>query len=798
MKRMLTLSLVLITFFLIGCSRRELVPDQIVKVRGDMQFLKPGSVSDSMELEVQSQRLSGMIGGRGSRHGISNIDVGLSVVNEESASFYINNKTLKSFKTKTDEGGRVKFKVVSENYVGPVKIKAEILDSKETITTDFELFYGITIFGKGQEALVNHRVEKPIGVKIFDRFGKGIEGVEVSFNGEISNKATAFPKSVISDDQGIAATSVSLDKESGKYPVMMDINYPGVFFPSIKVDILGIDPKGLILFLLGSLAIFIFGMKTMSEGLQRIAGNKLKQILDFLTKNRVMALFVGAITTAVIQSSSACAVMIVGFLNAGLLGLRQSMAAIMGANIGTTITGQIIALKIKNMAYPAVIVGIILMLLFRNKKLGNWGDFIFGFGLLFIGMKGMSDALHPLRDSETFRNFFAMFDCSPTGGVMPFASVIGAVIVGTLVTAIIQSSSATIGLTMALAGSGLISFWTAFPLILGDNIGTTITAVLASIPANRNSKRAGLFHAIFNISGTLLMTILLYITVKDIPIFLYFIEQITPGKVFQAEPINIEKHIAMAHSFFNIFMALAFLPFIGVFAGIIEKILPLDESEKKKVTYLEQNLLDTPELAFNQTVNELKYMLSVATKNVFRAYAELTGTKKGKKEKILRKEDVVDTLQEDITEYLIRLSEKQLSETQAAKIPRLIHCVNDAERIGDLAEKIQGLFNDIKENKLKFSEQAQNELKYMKELIENSYNELMNILSGDEKAFSRLVDNEKEIDLFAKEVSENNIRRLKEGTCITRSNFIFVRMINVFEKIGDHLENIGERIAEIK
>ncbi|PLX19886.1 MAG: hypothetical protein C0601_00735, partial [Candidatus Muiribacterium halophilum] len=791
MKKILALSLVIFTLFLAGCSKKDLFPDKIVKVRGDHQFLKPGNDSSNIELVVESQRISGFLGGKGNRQAIPNIPVKLTISGTKDVFFRKDGYKLFSTTKITDEGGRIKVQVSSENFVGTAKIKAEILDSNEEIFTEFEIYYGIIVFGKGQEALVNHRVEKPVGVRVFDKNGNPIEGIEVKFDSSISKDATAFPETVFSDTDGNAATSISLDKDTGKYPILINVNYPGIFFPSIKINILGVDPKGLILFLLGSLAIFIFGMKTMSDGLQRIAGSKLKQILNFLTRNRVMALIVGAVTTAVIQSSSACAVMIVGFLNAGLLGLRQSIAAIMGANIGTTITGQIIALKIKNMAYPAVIVGIILMLLFRNKKLGNWGDFIFGFGLLFIGMEGMSNALHPLRDSETFRSFFGMFDCTPVSGVMPLSSVLGAIFVGTLITAIIQSSSATIGLTMALAGSGLISFWTAFPLILGDNIGTTITAVLASIPANRNSKRAGLFHAIFNITGAALMTVLLYVTIKDTPIFLYFIENITPGKVLQSEPVNIEKHIAMAHSFFNIFMAIAFLPFIGLFAKVIEKILPLDESEKKKVTYLEQHLLETPELAFNQTIYEIKYMLSVATKNVFRAYAELTGNEKGKSEKILRKEEVVDTLQEDITEYLIRLSERQLSEEQAARIPRLIHCVNDAERIGDLAEKIQRLFSDIKENKLKFSDQAQKELDNMKELIEISYSELINILSGDEKAFARLTDNEKEIDLFAKRVSENNIARLKEGTCITRSNFIFVRMINVFERIGDHLENIG-------
>ncbi|MGM0607973.1 MAG: Na/Pi cotransporter family protein, partial [Candidatus Muiribacteriota bacterium] len=497
-------------------------------------------------------------------------------------------------------------------------------------------------------------------------------------------------------------------------------------------------------------------------------------------------------------SSSACTVMIVGFMNAGLLGLRQAMSAIMGANVGTTITGQIIAFNISELAYPAIILGIILYFFFKGKKIANWGECILGFGLLFLGMTTMSNSLYPLRESELFKTFFAMFDSTPVDGVVPFSNVIGAVIIGAVLTAVVQSSSATIGLTMALAGSGLINFYTAFPLILGDNIGTTITAVLATIGGNPMAKRAGIFHSIFNITGALVMVGLLYVQIDSQPIFLNFINRITPGDVFAGEALNIERHIAMAHSFFNVSMVIILLPFINYMAKFIEWIMPVREGEIK-ISYLEENLLSTPELALEQGRKELLYMINVASKNVFRAYKDLIGDKKEtKKEKVLRREELVDTLQEDITDYIIKLAEGYITEEQSERIAPMLHCINDAERIGDLAGKIVRAGGERKKLKINFSSMELENMKKIKNLIEKNFKELNKAFEGDGDAVKRIFKNEAEINSLTKEAVSKSSKHCVGPNCDDiRSSVLFIRAMSTFERIGDHIVNVADRIQYV-
>ncbi|MCK9226110.1 MAG: Na/Pi cotransporter family protein, partial [Candidatus Muirbacterium halophilum] len=696
----------------------------------------------------------------------------------------------------TDEGGKAKFKVFAQNKIGKIPVKIEVLNIDDIVSETVFLNYGVTLLGNRQEGVTGSVLERPVGIVIYDSNSNPLSDVSVNFEIRDNKDAFIYPSNIFSDLEGKAFATLKLGQNTGNNTVKMTPYKKGMNFPVINIKAVGFDYDKLIILLLGSLAIFIFGMKMMSDGLQSIAGNKLKSILSFLTENRFFALATGAIATAVIQSSSACTVMIVGFLNAGLLTLKQSIPAIMGANIGTTITGQIIALKISDLAYPAVIIGIFIILIFRGKKGVHWGDFIFGFGLLFIGMKGMSDSLFPLRESESFKYFFSVLDCSPVNGIMPLWKVAGTICIGSIITAVIQSSSATIGLTMALAGSGLISFWTAFPLILGDNIGTTITAIFASIPGSRNAKRAGIFHSIFNISGTVLMILLLYVSVDKTPIFLKFINWITPGDVFSPEPVNIEKHIAMAHSFFNVSMAVLFLPFTNKLASLVKFILP-EKDYEKTIIHLDENLLNTPELAFNQVQAEFEYMLSVAVKNLFRAYSEFMGIKTGKAEKIKRKEELIDNLQKEITEYLVKLSGKELNYELSERIPAFVHCVNDAERIGDLAEKIEKLSNVKLQNKLVFSQEALNDIEKMKKAIEHNYNILCSLISGKSQLLYELLKKDEDLNKLNSLLIEENISRTRSGECSDRSSIIFVEIMTVMERVGDHIVNIGERYKQI-
>jgi Na/Pi-cotransporter len=791
------LFLLLISIFisLTGCSKQELYAEKINILRGYDQYLRPGTWSDYIEVQVLSQKIPGLFGGKGNRESVS--DISLKISSDKSYEISVNELNNRSCEMKTDMGGKVRFRIFAENVTGRIPVRIEVLDIDDIISETIFVNYGVTILGKLQEGMTGSVLERPVGIILYNSASEPVSDVLVNFEIKDNKEAYVYPSNTISDHSGKASANLKLGKKTGKNTVTVIPHKSGMEFPVINIKAMGFDFKGLFILLLGSLAIFIFGMKMMSEGLQTIAGNKLKSILGFLTENRILSMTTGAVATAVIQSSSACTVMIVGFLNAGLLTLKQSIPAIMGANIGTTITGQIIALKISDLAYPAVIIGIFNILVFRGKKAGNWGEFIFGFGLLFIGMKGMSDSLYPLRESESFKYFFSLFDCSPVNGIMPLDKVTGAIFIGGIITAIIQSSSATIGLTMALAGSGIISFWTAFPLILGDNIGTTITAVFASIPGSRNAKRAGIFHSIFNISGTLVMIILLYIFVDSKPVFLKFIDWITPGEVFAGEPVNIEKHIAMAHSFFNVSMALVFLPFSNILATFVKFLLPEKDEEKSVVEHLDENLLNTPELAFNQVQNEFSFMLSTAVKNLFRAYSDFTGKDNGKTEKIRKKEEIIDELQEELTEYLVKLSGRELSYELSDRIPAFIHCINDAERIGDLAQKIERLSRTKKENKVEFSEKALKDIEKMKKNVEIHYGILCDILSGKSNLLYELLKKEDELNELNSQLIEENIDRTRSGECSDRSSIIFVEIMSVMERVGDHIVNIGERFRQI-
>jgi Na/Pi-cotransporter len=310
----------------------------------------------------------------------------------------------------------------------------------------------------------------------------------------------------------------------------------------------------LALTVIGGLAIFVYGMGLMSDGLKEIAGEKLKSALGYMTRNRFFAILAGAGVTALIQSSSATSVMTVGFVNAGLLTLQQAIGVIFGANIGTTITGQIVSFKLNDIALPAVTAGVVgLMIAKRVFSRGIWRT-VLGFGLLFFGMTIMSTELKELAAEPGFKKFFELFDCSPSNGYMPILSVLGAITVGTLCTMLVQSSSATIGITIALANSGVISIWSAIPIVLGDNIGTTITAAFAAIGANANAKRTALAHAMFNILGTILITLSFFIVINvdDIgaPAFLHAVNALTEGNGLIGE--NPGRHVAMAHTLFNI------------------------------------------------------------------------------------------------------------------------------------------------------------------------------------------------------------------------------------------------------
>ncbi|MDP7421342.1 MAG: Na/Pi cotransporter family protein, partial [bacterium] len=392
----------------------------------------------------------------------------------------------------------------------------------------------------------------------------------------------------------------------------------------------------------GGLGIFLFGMQIMSHGLQKLAGKRLKQFLETITSNPVSAVMVGAGVTAIIQSSSATTVMVIGFVNSGFMTLAQAIGVILGANIGTTITAQLIAFKISAYALPAAGVGFFMSLFSKDRKWRETGQVLLGFGLLFLGLSIMKGALTPLKESGAVKDVFMMFRNNPSL----------AVIAGAVMTMLLQSSSATIGLTMGMAGSGLIGFEIAVPFILGENIGTTITALLACIGTNVSAKRAALSHALFNIIGVVYVFIML-------KLFCRLVDVVTPGVA--NDPATIERHIANSHTLFNVVNTIIFLPFIKVFTRLTRKVIPGDEPVSQDPRWLDKRLLHTPFMAISATIKELHRMANLGRTMLKDTFTALFKDDEESLAAVFENEQAVDNLEHEITHYLVLIAEKDLS-----------------------------------------------------------------------------------------------------------------------------------------
>ena len=445
--------------------------------------------------------------------------------------------------------------------------------------------------------------------------------------------------------------------------------------------------------LIGGLGFFFFGMKTMSEGLKKIAGERLRAILHAVTKLPIMGVLVGALVTCFIQSSSATTVMTVGFVNAGLLALRQGISVVMGANIGTTFTAWLVSViavfKITHYALPLVGIGFAMNTFAKTKNAKFWGQVIMGFGMLFIGLGFMKDAFAPLKESQQVKDIFVAFSYNPILGVL----------VGMLVTMLLQSSSATIAIVQVLAFSGVISFPAAIPLILGDNIGTTITAELASMGTSVTARRVARSHTLFNVIGVLYMLFFVYTGW-----FVRFVDFIIPGKITIK---NVMFHIAVSHSLFNVVNAMIFLPFIGVLERMCMWIVPKKKGAiEMRPQYLERHLLNTPPIAMEQARNETARMLAVASDSVSTAVKSFLDDNLNSSKLVTEMEQAVDNLQSEITQYLIELSQRNLTPEESEELPVLIHSVNDVERIGDHSENIIELAERKIEKRMPFTEEA--------------------------------------------------------------------------------------------
>jgi phosphate:Na+ symporter len=429
----------------------------------------------------------------------------------------------------------------------------------------------------------------------------------------------------------------------------------------------------------GGLALFLFGMNKMSDNLQAVAGNEMRRILKKITDTPFKGVLVGLGVTSIVQSSSATTVMLIGLVNAGIMTLNQAVGVVMGANIGTTVTAQLIAFNIGKFAWAIVIIGVFFLFLKKSRAMEKWSSIILGFGLLFIGLNVMSGAVEPLKNSQVARDIMTNVAGNPFLGIL----------VGTIFTMIIQSSSASIGIVIVLAVNGLITYEGALYLVFGDNIGTTITAWLAGLGANHVAKRVAFVHTLFNVIGTVI-----FATLTHLGWYKYFINYITPGNVYAGE--NMARHIANSHTFFNVLNTIVFLPFTGFLARVATKVIPksgedtLSLGEPKHLNY---HLLGDADLAIDQSLKEMREMLRLVRRALVLSYEAYKEHNYKKQNKVAKIENAIDSLQKEVTLYLVSLNERSNADNVIRKIPSLLHTVNDIEKLGDYTVELNNILN---------------------------------------------------------------------------------------------------------
>ncbi len=538
----------------------------------------------------------------------------------------------------------------------------------------------------------------------------------------------------------------------------------------------------LVLGMLGGLALFLYGMQMMSTNLEAVAGNRMKQILERLTANRFLGVLVGAGITALIQSSSATTVMTVGFVNSGLMTLKQAIWIIMGANVGTTITGQLIALDIGALAPLIAFVGVAMLVFIKNKKVQHVGGIIAGIGVLFIGMGMMSDSMVPLRESPQFVSIVSKFT-NPLLGIL----------VGAVFTAIIQSSSASVGILQALAMSGVITLDSAVYVLFGQNIGTCITAVLASFGTSRNAKRTTVIHLMFNMIGTAIFVIICMVTP-----FTQWMMNFAPG-----DPVA---QIANVHTIFNITTTILLLPFGSVLEKIAIRILPDSQAPVKDADRWFEDLmaskhhLGVSTIAINQIHDEIQEMLSEAAKNVSQSFKAVEN---GNEEEVFQE---ISDREEEIDLCNVRLSQKISKILVLDQTPRDILSLNrmytilgNIERIGDHAMNLAEYAQTITEKNLNFSEFARKEFGIMESTCSEGMELLGKAAAGDSDfKLSQVQEIEQRIDDFTKQFRQNQIERMRAGNCNVESSILYSEMLTDYERIGDHMLNIAEAYSVIE
>ena len=530
----------------------------------------------------------------------------------------------------------------------------------------------------------------------------------------------------------------------------------------------------------GGLGMFIYGMQIMSQGLENAAGNKMKSLLEVLTKNKFLGVALGALITAVIQSSSATTVMVVGFVNAGIMNLTQAMGVIMGANIGTTITGWIVSmgewaafLKPSTIAPIAIAIGVVVMMVGKRRATKDVASIVVGFGLLFIGIDNMSSAMSGLKEVPAFTQLFVKLGSNPILGIL----------VGAGVTAIIQSSSASVGILQSLAVAGLIPFNSAVYIIMGQNIGTCVTAMMSSMGAKKNAKTAALMHLLFNIIGTAIFSV----------VSIAFFQIVNPA--WGRDMISATQ-ISTVHTAFNIATTLILFPASNLIIKLAKKIGRVNEEEQDdRVVSLDDRMLQTPTIALQATMREVGRMADLV-KDTLDVARRVLFTKTREDIELLRgDEDKVDKMCAAISDYVIKLTRLQISDQEHENVTRLLQVVSDIERVGDYCENISEFAEEMAENKLSFSEIGTQELKEMIEVCADCYEyAIQAFMENDKEKALKVIENEIKADELEVQLRTKHIKRLTNQECNTEAGIVFLDTVICLERISDHARNIAEEV----
>ena len=527
--------------------------------------------------------------------------------------------------------------------------------------------------------------------------------------------------------------------------------------------------------IMGGLSLFLYGMNLMGDGLQKSAGSKLKRIIELLTSNVIMGVLVGMVVTMVIQSSSATTVMVVGFVNAGIMSLPQAIGVIMGANIGTTITAQLVSLDVDFLAPVALGIGIVIYMFSNKPKHKNIAEILIGFGILFTGMDFMKEAVKPLAGYQGFTDMLLSFGHHPILGVL----------MGFAITAIVQSSSASMGMLIALASQGLIPITAALPILYGENIGTCVTSLISSIGASRNARRAAIMHLTFNVLGSM--------------IFMFILSKPIVAIVTAIDPTDAARQIANAHTLFNILNVIVLLPFNKLIVKLALKLVPETKGEQddddKVVKYIDDRMIETPSIALANIIKETLRMGEKSKESLNAAMDGIVDKSKEKIELSFKREKLINELQKSILNYLLKLSKASLNEDSRETVDALFNTVNDIERIGDHAENIAELAKDIVDLEISFSDVGIGELKDMYNKVVSTYAYALEAMrTSNVELACKVIKMEEQVDMMEKSCRANHMNRLNSSSCSIESGVIYLDIISNLERVSDHAVNIAQQV----